>query len=90
LIYLFLLLFLGIENDVSQCAGNGELFIKIYDGVQCFNENENYDNILDEIVERSPQNEESDDDDDDVQPVKITTREAEECNDQLRLYFIQN
>jgi len=38
----------------------------------------------------SLQNEESDDDDDDVQPVKITTREAEKCIDQLRLYFMQN
>jgi len=35
----------SIENDVAQCVGNGELFIKI---TQCFNENENYDNILDE------------------------------------------
>jgi len=76
----------SIENDV----GNGELFIKIDDGVQCFNENENYDHILDEIAERSLQNEESDDDGYDVQPVKITTREAEKCIDQLRLYFMQN
>ncbi|XP_008184737.1 tigger transposable element-derived protein 6-like [Acyrthosiphon pisum] len=56
----------SIENDVVQCVGNGELFIKIDDGVQCFNENENDDNILDEIAERSLQNEESNDDDDDV------------------------
>lgn len=80
----------SIENDVAQCVGNGELFIKIDDGVQCFNENKNYDNILDEIAERSLQNEKSDDDDDDVQPIKITTREAEKCIDQLRLYFMQN
>jgi len=76
----------SIENDVAQCVGNGELFIKNYDSEQCFNENENDDNILDEISERSLQNEESDD----VQPVKITTREAEKCIDQLRLYFMQN
>ncbi|KAL4103849.1 hypothetical protein QTP88_019184 [Uroleucon formosanum] len=76
--------------DTTQCVGNGELFIKIDDGVQYFNENENYDNILVEIAERSLQNEESDDDDDDVQPVKITKREAEKCIDQLRLYFMQD
>ncbi|KAL4135374.1 hypothetical protein QTP88_006988 [Uroleucon formosanum] len=81
---------ISIENNVAQCVGNGELFIKIDDGVQCFNDNENYENILDEIAVRSLQNEESDDDDDDVQPVKITTREAEKCIDQLRLYFTQN
>lgn len=81
---------ISIENYVAQCVGNGELFIKIDDGVQYFNENENYDNILDEIAERSLQNEESDDDDDDVQPVKITKRGAEKCIDQLRLYFMQN
>ncbi|VVC45663.1 Homeobox domain-like,HTH CenpB-type DNA-binding domain [Cinara cedri] len=80
--------FVSIENNVAQCVGNGELFLKIDDGVQCFNENENYDNILDEIAERSLQNEESDENDD-VQPVKIT-REAEKCIDQLRLYFMQN
>ncbi|KAL4148353.1 hypothetical protein QTP88_002617 [Uroleucon formosanum] len=80
----------SIENYVAQCVGNEELFIKIDDGVQCFNENENDDNMLDEIAERSLQNEESDDDDDDVQPVKITTRRAEKCIDQLRLYFMQN
>ncbi|CAI6353251.1 unnamed protein product [Macrosiphum euphorbiae] len=71
----------SIENDVAQCVENGELFIKIDDGVQCFNENENYDNILDEIAERSLQNEESDDDDYEVQPFKITTREAEKTMD---------
>ncbi|KAL4132268.1 hypothetical protein QTP88_009457 [Uroleucon formosanum] len=37
---------ISIENYVAQCVGNGELFIKIDDGVQYFNENENYDNIL--------------------------------------------
>ncbi|VVC26791.1 Hypothetical protein CINCED_3A007618, partial [Cinara cedri] len=59
------------------------------DGVQCFNANENYDNILDEIAERSLQNAESDENDD-VQPVKITTRESEKCIDQLSLYFMRN
>ncbi|KAL4121508.1 hypothetical protein QTP88_014006 [Uroleucon formosanum] len=48
---------ISIENYVAQCVGNGELFIKIDDGVQYFNENENYDNILVEIAERSLQNE---------------------------------
>jgi hypothetical protein len=78
----------SIENDVMQCVENGKLFIKIDDGMQCFNDNKNYDNILDEIAEKSLQNEESDDDDN-VQPVKITTKEAEKCIDQLRLYFMQ-
>jgi len=32
--------------------------------LQCFNENENYDNILDEIAERSLKNEENDEIDD--------------------------
>jgi hypothetical protein len=45
-------------------------FIKIDDGVQCFNHNKNYDNILYEIAGKCLQNEESDDDDS-VQPVKI-------------------
>ncbi|KAL4090335.1 hypothetical protein QTP88_025194 [Uroleucon formosanum] len=81
---------ISIESYVAQCVGNGELFIKIDDGVQYFNENENYDNIIVEIAERSLQNEESDNDDDDVEPVKITKRGAEKCIDQLRLYFMQN
>ncbi|VVC29245.1 DDE superfamily endonuclease domain [Cinara cedri] len=89
LIDLPILPFASIENDVAQCVGNGELFLKIDDGVRCFNENENYDNILEEIAERSLKNEESDDDDY-VQPVKITTRETEKCIDQMRLYFMQN
>ncbi|VVC42750.1 Hypothetical protein CINCED_3A008787, partial [Cinara cedri] len=63
-------------SNIKDETRNGELFLKIDDDVQCFNENENYDNILDEIAERSLQNEESDENDD-VQPVKITTREAE-------------
>lgn len=65
-----------------------ELFLNIDDCVRCSNVNEYYDNILDEISERSLQNEESDDDD--VQPVKITTREAHKCIDQPELYFKHN
>jgi len=73
-----------------QCVKNGELFLNIDDCVQCFNKNENFDKILDEIVERILQNEESDNYDDDVQPVKISTREVAKCIDQLRLYYKQN
>lgn len=70
-----------------QWVGYGELFLNIDDCVQCFNDTENYDNILDEIG-GSLQNEESDDND--VQLVKITTRKVQMCNDQLRLYLKQN
>jgi hypothetical protein len=73
-------LFVFIVKNIAQFVGNGELFLKIDDGMQCFNENENHDNILNEIAERSRQNKESDDNDD-VQLVKIITREAEKCID---------
>lgn len=89
LINLPILLFVSIENNVTQCVGNGKLFLKIDNGVQCFNENENYTNFLDEIAKRSLYNEESDEDNN-VQPVKIT-KEAEKCiNQSTRLYFMQN
>lgn len=65
----------SIEYDIVQCAGNEELFLIIDDCVQCYNENEYYDNILDEIAERILQNEESDSDD---KSVKITN-DAEKC-----------
>jgi len=68
-----------IENNVEQYVINGKLFLNIYDNVHYFNKNENYDSLLDEIVERSLQNKDDDYDNNYVQPAKITMRIAVKC-----------
>ena len=57
----------------------------------CYNESEDFDDeIIEEVLKRHKPDDEDECDNDEIPPIRVSTKEAKKCIDQLRLFCMQS